>query len=425
MAMAENNSANRGDSVSQTSPSDSENDIGTAQSPSAAATNLHTLERLATDLRCILINIRDRLWSGTYIGLVQIVIGLLSLIGLPAIFYWLNIDINDEQRLKNANNLAQNGRKIDAIDAYRSIASDAGGNNDQIVADAWLMVGRLWIEEREFEKALSAYTELIRLQPENAAAYYHRGNVRREHLDQARDAIIDYDTALSLRQNYFEAYLGKGIAESRLGWIKEAIESYSGAIRLQPRAVAVWINRGAAYSKLDENDKAFADYSEAIRLLPTYGGIYINRGDINRKLGRHGEALADYSTAIQLLPDFSYGYINRANLLLELDRYDDAFADYDEAVALDRNDPAVHYARGLAASRDPNRIDAACSDFSTALTLAQNVGAKVPRIDFRNRLVEERDANRSRVISEAVGMNSDLISKIQASVAEKCSGLEN
>lgn len=239
------------------------------------------------------------------------------------------------------------------------------------------------------------------------------------NIGRVQVVIVDYDTALGLKPDFAEAYLQKGVAESQLGQIQEAIVNYSHTIRLRPLMTIAWINRGGAYAKLEEDDRALADYTEAIRLWPTYGGIYLNRGAINRKLGRLGEALADYDTAIQWLPNLPYAYVNRGSLRLEVGR-DDALADYDKAVELDRDNPGIHFARGLA-NRELSRIDAACSDFETALTLARTVGLTVPEIDLENRLVEEQAANRPRVLTETVDMNSGLIAQIREVLAETCS----
>ena len=52
-------------------------------------------------------------------------------------------------------------------------------------------------------------------------------------------------------------------------------------------------NRGTAYEKKREFDKAIADYSEAIRLNPNLAQAYLNRGNTWEGKGEYDKAIAD------------------------------------------------------------------------------------------------------------------------------------
>src|SRR5436305_1023473 len=81
--------------------------------------------------------------------------------------------------------------------------------------------------------ALGSYNEAIRLDPNNARAYFGRGNV----------------------------------------WIEKkqfdpAVADFSEAIRLDPNDPATYFNRGNAWREKKDYEQAIADFSEAIRLDP-------------------------------------------------------------------------------------------------------------------------------------------------------------
>src|ERR1700726_1680108 len=80
----------------------------------------------------------------------------------------------------------------------------------------------------KYQKSISDYTEAIRLKPDYADAYNHRGNVysKKEEYDKA---ISDCTEAIRLKPDYADAYL----------------------------------NRGNVYSKKEEYDEAIIDYTEA------------------------------------------------------------------------------------------------------------------------------------------------------------------
>src|SRR5215469_10046479 len=94
------------------------------------------------------------------------------------------------------------------------------------------------------ELAIADYNEAIRINPDDADAFYRRGNAWREMGDNAR-AIADYDEA----------------------------------IRLDPNHASALNNRGAAWLEKGQNDRAVADFSAAIRIDPRDPDYHNNRGD--------------------------------------------------------------------------------------------------------------------------------------------------
>ena len=61
----------------------------------------------------------------------------------------------------------------------------------------------------------------ILLEPDDAHAYYFRGNAK-GHLNQYAAAIVDYTEAIRLNPDFAHAYLYRGLAKSRLGRTREA-----------------------------------------------------------------------------------------------------------------------------------------------------------------------------------------------------------
>jgi tetratricopeptide (TPR) repeat protein len=98
------------------------------------------------------------------------------------------------------------------------------------------------MEAKQYDQAIADYSEVIRLKPDYAAAYYNRGNAYYD--------LKQYD---------------------------EAMADYSEVIRLKPDYAGGYNNRGNAHYDLKQYDQAIADYSEVIRLRPDYAGAYNNR----------------------------------------------------------------------------------------------------------------------------------------------------
>jgi tetratricopeptide (TPR) repeat protein len=169
---------------------------------------------------------------------------------------------------------------------------------------------------RDWEKAIARYTEAIRLKPDDADAYYLRGNAY-EKSGESDQAIKDWGKAISC---------------------------YRKAIRLNPDDAHSYHFRGNAYYSLAEFDKAIRDYTAAIRLMPTGSTSYNNRGNAYDKKGEHDKAIADYTEAIRITPDDAIAYMNRARAYSQAGDMAKSSADYDTARAIEdrRAPPAPH-----------------------------------------------------------------------------------
>lgn len=154
-------------------------------------------------------------------------------------------------------------------------------------------------EEGHKEEAVAEYTEAIRKDPRNSAAYNNRGIVYDE-LGQYERALENYDKAVELDPNCAKAYNNRGIVHDDLGQYEKALEDYDKAIELDPNYAFAYNNRGVVYSKMNQHEKAIEDCTKAIQLDPKYKKAYINRAKAYRAVGEEALAAADEKTAEEL-----------------------------------------------------------------------------------------------------------------------------
>jgi len=93
--------------------------------------------------------------------------------------------------------------------------------------------GNRYLANEEFDKAITDYTEAIRINPDDARAYHNRGIAysRKEELDKA---IADYTDAIRINPDYATAYHNRGIAYDKVGDVDKAIANLREAIRINP-----------------------------------------------------------------------------------------------------------------------------------------------------------------------------------------------
>ncbi|HEU4326242.1 MAG TPA: tetratricopeptide repeat protein [Roseiflexaceae bacterium] len=235
-------------------------------------------------------------------------------------------------------------------------------------AAAYFRLGWLYQEPGDdLRQAEAAYTEVIRLQPEDAAAYYNRGNARSEQGDKA-GAIADYTKAIRLQPSFAEPYLNRGAVRSEQGDKAGAIADYTEAIRFKPDYAVAYFNRGAIRSEQGDKAGAIADYTEAIHLQSSFALPYYSRGLARSTQGDQAGAIADFTQAIRLQPNNTAAFYNRGNARSEQGDKAGAIADYTEAIRIQPSFAEPYLNRGVLRSEQGDKAGA-IADYTEAIRI--------------------------------------------------------
>jgi tetratricopeptide (TPR) repeat protein len=104
-----------------------------------------------------------------------------------------------------------------------------------------------------------------------------------EHLSRA----IELDPAFTL------AFKSRGAAYLRLDNAEQAIADFNAVVDLDPDNARAYHLRGLAYEKNGENEKALNDFNRALKIKSNYGAVYYSRANLNNKMGRAEQAAED------------------------------------------------------------------------------------------------------------------------------------
>lgn len=192
-------------------------------------------------------------------------------------------------------------------------------------------------------------------------------------------ALTNCDRALSVRGDFVEAFVNRGIVCYALKRFTDALSNYDRAIALRPNNANALSNRGNALNKLQRHDEALQSYDRALALEPNHAEALYNRGFTLNKLGRFGEALADFDAALALRPDYPEALVCRGSALHDLKRLQEALDSHERALAQRPNYTEALVNRG-AVLHEMGRPEDALDSFERALVLEpENVEALTNR----------------------------------------------
>jgi tetratricopeptide (TPR) repeat protein len=166
-------------------------------------------------------------------------------------------------------------------------------------------------------EALTAFEQVIQLDPKNATAYHGMGNALHA-LNQPEEALSAYEKAIKIDPNYAVAWCGKGNILCDLKRYEEALIGFERSIQLDHKLACGYIGKGNSLRNLNRNQEALTTYEQAIKLAHNDANLHNSKGEILRDLNRNEEALASFEQATQIAPENVHFNTNRIDISYDL-----------------------------------------------------------------------------------------------------------
>jgi len=246
----------------------------------------------------------------------------------------------------------KNPDKDRQIAACTQVLARGAAKSDENFATAHIHRGDAYVAKKDVDRAISDYTDAIRLDPKNASARFNRGRayILKGDYDY-ESAISDFTEAIRLDPNIRlqgEALTFRGAAYALKGDYEHAITDYAEAMRLNPTHPELDLEfRSTAYALKGDYERAIADCTELIRLYPESAIGFVCRAEMRARTGDFDGALADSETAIRLNPLVGDPHAYRAYAFGKKGQLDRALAEIEEAFKSDRKSyPSLMLYRG-------------------------------------------------------------------------------
>ena len=198
-------------------------------------------------------------------------------------------------------------------------AIDIASDSQEETVETYFERARQRYINGDFEGAISDYTQIIECDPQNAQAYYQRGQIR-SALGENEVAIRDLDQACHWAQ--VQSLASKSTANDapeRLSAVHDEanptsiedghglehtlaadIDRHSQALKLNPNDTQAHFERARRRALMGDLEGAIEDYTRTVELEPEHSNAYHNRGRCYAALGQTVKATADFNRAIRL-----------------------------------------------------------------------------------------------------------------------------
>lgn len=233
--------------------------------------------------------------------------------------------------------------------------------------EEFLKQGNEFYEQKQYDKAIDAYTKAIEVDQKYQDAYFNRGIVYR-NLKQYERALRNYARAIEIDPKHALSYNGRGIVYAELRQYDKAIEEYTKAIEMDSKYQDAFHNRGVTYAELNDHSKAIQDYTKAIEINPRHALSYNARGSSYRALKNDVKAIEEYSKAIEIDPKHPDAFYNRGTAYNDVNEYIKAVHDYTKAIEIDPGDALAYNGRGIA-YKNLKQEGKAIEDYSKAIEI--------------------------------------------------------
>ncbi|MCS7027440.1 MAG: tetratricopeptide repeat protein [Bacteroidia bacterium] len=233
----------------------------------------------------------------------------------------------------------------------------------------------LYIEIKEYQKALADLDKAVQLKPDFYFAYWRRG-IAYIRMEAYEKAIEDLTQAIKINPKFTGAYCDRGDAYLRLGQTKLAFKDYEKAIQLSPNMTFPYNYRAMAYVELENYKAALLDLNRVLSINKNNHNAYYYRGVCYYDMGEYDKAADDFTMAIQLYPDKPIYYVNRAENFMILKKYQNAIIDAETAYAFDNEDSNPLVIKALAEKKNHN-FEEALNTVKKAIEINVTVDSKI------------------------------------------------
>jgi len=188
---------------------------------------------------------------------------------------------------------------------------------------------------------------------------------------QVDDAIAQFQKALEISPNFWEANNILGGALLQKGRVDEGIAYLQKALEINPDSTVTHNNLGIALLEKGQVDEGIAHFQKALEISPDNVDANSALGSALCQKGQVDEGIAHFRKALGISPNDGEANNGLGIALLDKGQMDEGIAHFQKALGISPNDAAYHYNLGCALVRK-GRVHDAITCLQKGLELEPN-----------------------------------------------------
>ncbi len=189
------------------------------------------------------------------------------------------------------------------------------------------------LEEGEEQAALEVFEEIVRENPEDAEAWFNRGEMYTS-LDRRDEAIASYERVLALEPDHRPALAELANLLFEQGEYGLAASSLQDLLKSAPEQTNHWLFRATSLLETGKSTEATLIYNAVLEVDPDNLPANLALGDLLLAMGDTARADRQYSQAVQKHPDSPDALLKKGLLLNRQGRWGAAIQFFNRAISV-------------------------------------------------------------------------------------------
>lgn len=169
-------------------------------------------------------------------------------------------------------------------------------------ADKFFLEGNKLYEQQEFEEAVQAYREALKIN-QSQWGYYLNIGLAYKKLDKKEEAMDAFKKAMELNPESYSSNKELGEILAMEGNYEEAKRYYQKATELSPDDPDGFYNLGVCLTNLGESEGALTSFQKVVELKDDYADAFYQMGTIYIGQNRVKEAVESLERFLELAPE--------------------------------------------------------------------------------------------------------------------------
>jgi tetratricopeptide (TPR) repeat protein len=192
-------------------------------------------------------------------------------------------------------------------------------------SEVWFHLGLAFQNDRQNQRAMSAYARAVELNPNNLQACFNSGMIQHEE-GMLYPALKSYERSLEIDPQQAKIWCNLGALQFQLGEFQKSVDSFNQAVELKPDYARAWDNLAGSFCALDQLDEAERCCHRALNYKDGYADPYFKLGSIYFQRGNLEAAEESFRRVLEVNPGYPLAGHYLAMVLARSGRLEEALA---------------------------------------------------------------------------------------------------